>query len=167
MKQTADFWIKHLKLTKHVEGGSFAEVYRSHLSIKQENLPASFKGDRAISTSIFFLLEKGQISALHRIASDEIWHFYLGDCLEIYEIDSDGELTIHRLGSNPLKQEQFQCIIKAGSWFGSRVAEEGDYSLVGCTVAPGFHFDDFELADRLALSKQFPQYKDIIALLTY
>ncbi len=167
MKPSAEFWINHLNLTKHVEGGSFAELYRSPLSIKRENLPASFKGDRAISTSIFFLLEKGQISALHRIASDEIWQFCLGDCLEIYEIDTNGELTIHRLGSNPTKQEQFQCIIKAGSWFGSKVAEDGDYSLVGCTVSPGFHFDDFELADPVALSKQFPQYKDMIELLTY
>lgn len=167
MRPNADYWIEHLKMTKHVEGGSFVEVYRSTLLLSKQNLPQVFGGDRPVSTSIYFLLEKGQISALHKIASDELWHFYYGDRLEVFEIDQTGLLTIHRLGNNPLQGEQFQCCIKAGSWFGSKVTEHGTYSLVGCTVAPGFDFDDFELANPETLINQFPQHKEIIEKLTY
>src|SRR5882724_4485983 len=119
MEKNAAYWIEHLQLNQHIEGGYYKENYRSSLSIRQENLPGSFKGDRSASTSIYFLLEKNNFSALHRIASDELWHFYAGNCLLIYEFLKDGTVEVHRLGNNIDKGEMFQVIIRAGNWFGA------------------------------------------------
>lgn len=162
MRPTADYWIEKLALTQHIEGGAFREVYRSPLTITKGALPVVFKGDRNISTSIYFLLAKGQFSAFHRIASDEGWHFYYGDPLLIFEIKQDGTQITHRLGSDIEKGEQFQAMIQAGSWFASAPAEGSEYSLVGCTVSPGFDFADFELAEQASLIRQFPQHAGLI-----
>lgn len=162
----ASYWISRLQLTPHVEGGAFREVYRSELTVAQRALPIFFQGPRNISTGIYFLLAQGQFSAFHRIASDELWHFYFGDTLLIYEIGHSGSLTIHKLGPGIEKGEHFQVVIKAGSWFASVPAEDSEYALVGCTVAPGFDFTDFELADRATLARQFPLHKQIIEALT-
>ena len=151
-----------------MEGGSFKEVYRSEIKLQRETLPIAFNGDRNISTSIYFLLELGQFSAFHRIASDEQWHFYYGGTLVVFEIKTDGVLIEHSLGNDPAKAgDSFQCVIKAGSWFASRPANDTAYSLVGCTVAPGFDFAEFKLAKRDELIKQFPQHADLITELTY
>jgi predicted cupin superfamily sugar epimerase len=166
MRPSAAYWIKKLNLTRHIEGGSFREVYRAPLLVPQKSLPILFQGDRNVSTSIYFLLEKSQFSAFHRIASDECWHFYFGDPLLIYEINHAGNLTTHRLGTDAGKGEVFQAVIQAGSWFASVPAEGGEYSLVGCTVSPGFDFADFELADREPLSRQYPRYAELITALT-
>lgn len=166
MRLTAEYWIKKLHLSTHREGGSFREVYRSPLNIPKQNLPDAFKGDRSFGTSIYYLLARGQFSAFHRIASDEIWHFYFGDPLIIYEIENNGVLIEHLLGVDFEKGQTFQCVIKAGNWYASRPAKNSQYSLVGCTVAPGFDFEDFELADREKLTKLFPQHKMIINELT-
>ena len=166
MRPSAGYWIEKLHLTRHIEGGSFREVYRSSLSVPRKSLPILFQGDRNISTSIYFLLEKGQFSAFHRIASDECWHFYFGDPLLIYEIHHSGVLTTHRLGPGAEKGEVFQTVIQAGSWFASIPAEGSEYSLTGCTVSPGFDFADFELAEREPLSRQYPQYEEMIKALT-
>jgi predicted cupin superfamily sugar epimerase len=163
----AEFYISKLNLTRHVEGGSFTETYRSNLILPQLMLGNAFNGNRPASTGIYFLLEYGQFSAFHRIASDEMWHFYDGDTLSIYEIDSKGELHKHLLGRNIEAGEHFQCVIKAGSWFGSRCEKEGSFSLVGCTVAPGFDFADFELAKREELCKTYPQHLQLIETLTH
>lgn len=165
--KNAAYYIEKLKLSTHIEGGAFRETYRSDMSIAKENLPAEFRGNRNVSTAIYFLLKEGQFSALHRIASDELWHFYEGDTLHVYEITSEGRLITHVLGKDLEKGESFQCVVKAGSWFGSRCEVPGGFSLVGCTVAPGFDFEDFVLADRQALSKEFPQYQGLIRELTY
>jgi hypothetical protein len=154
-------------LTRHVEGGAFREVYRSDLILSRQSLPLFFQGDRNASTHIYFLLAESQFSAFHRIAADELWHFYYGDTLLVYEIGHNGRLVIHRLGNNPEKGESFQTVIKAGSWFASAPAEGSEYALVGCTVAPGFDFADFELADRAALSAQYPEYEEVIRRLTH
>jgi len=166
MRPNAAYWIQQLQLTSHVEGGAFREVYRSELIIPQKALPVFFQGNRNISTSIYFLLASGQFSAFHRIASDELWHFYFGDPLLIYEIGHSGALTIHRLGPHIEKGESFQTVIKAGSWFASIPAEDSEYALVGCTVSPGFDFTEFELADRAALIKQYPEHAAVIERLT-
>lgn len=160
MKTTAAYWRETLQLTQHVEGGSFRETYRAPLVIQQ---PA---GQRAASTGIYFLLEDGEFSAFHRIASDEMWHFYDGVTLHIYEIKPEGTLHVHRLGKDLAQGEQLQIVIPAGSWFASSVEETGGFALVGCTVAPGFDFADFELAEKTALSKLFPQHAGLIGLLT-
>lgn len=161
--KSAAYWIEKLDLESHIEGGAFKEVFRSTLIL--ENLPAGFKGARNASTSIYFLLQQGQFSAFHRIAADEGWHFYEGSPLTVYEIEENGTLTIHRLGSDFENGERFQTTIKAGSWFASRVEGEG-YALVGCTVAPGFDFADFELATFTTLSAQYPQHQNLIRELT-
>lgn len=166
MLPEATYWITKLGLTKHVEGGSYHQTYKADLVIPQTVLPSTYHGDRYASTAIYFLLEQNEFSALHRIASDEVWHFYYGDALVIYEIDTNDVYTEHLLGNNPEKAEQFQCVIKAGSWFGAKVKTGGAYSLVGCTVAPGFDFADFELAERRALLHRYPQYAALINMLT-
>jgi len=166
MRPDAAYWIKKLDLTRHVEGGAFREVYRSPLTIPRQSLPILFQGDRNAATSIYFLLGRGDFSAFHRIASDECWHFYYGDTLLIYEIGHTGGLTLHRLGSNIEKGESFQTVIRAGSWFASVPAEGSEYALVGCTVAPGFDFAEFELADRETLAGRYPEHGEVIRGLT-
>lgn len=161
---SAHYWIDKLALTPHVEGGAYAEVYRAQLTIPQSHLTPQHHGSRSIMTSIYFLLQAGEFSALHRIASDELWHHYDGHELEIIEITTSAQLIHHRLGTSPTASP-FVCI-SAGSWFGSRVANGGTYTLCGCTVAPGFDFHDFQLANRQELINTYPQYQHIITQLT-
>jgi predicted cupin superfamily sugar epimerase len=166
MRPTAAYWIQKLGLITHIEGGSYHQTYSAQLVIPRAQLPDSFHGDRPVSTAIYFLLEKDQFSAMHRIASDELWHFYYGDPLVVYDIDEKGHLTQHLLGNNPAASESFQCLVKAGHWFGARLQHGGEYALVGCTVSPGFDFADFELASRATLIQQYPHHKDLITSLT-
>lgn len=163
----ADYYIEKLGLTSHVEGGAFKEVYRSEMIIPKDVLNHDFHGDRNASTAIYFLLKHGQFSAFHKIASDEMWHFYDGDTLCIYEITIDGSLIKHLLGKDLEKGESFTCVIKAGSWFGSRCEIKNGFSLVGCTVAPGFDFEDFVLAKREELSVEYSEHVELIEGLTY
>jgi uncharacterized protein len=151
----------------HPEGGYFAETYRSAEKIPHHALPNRFKSDRSFSTGIYFLLESHHISALHRIESDEMWHFYAGCPLNVYTIDSEGVLKIISLGNNPENGEVFQAIVPAGVWFGSKPSEPDSYSFVGCTVAPGFDFEDFEMKSRAELLVMFPQHQAIVEMLTY
>lgn len=166
MKPTADYWITKLQLEKHIEGGSYNRTYCAELTIPRKILPENFKGGRPAATAIYFLLESTQFSAMHRIASDELWHFYYGDPLIIYEINPAGNLQQHLLGNNPQNNETFQCLVKAGSWFGAALQKGGDYSLVGCTVSPGFDFADFELGGRETLTQLFPHHAGVIKMLT-
>ena len=138
---TSHFYINHFSLLPHPEGGYYQETFRSETSFQFEG----FKGERSICTSIFFLLEKGQTSALHRIKSDEIWYFHDGQTLEIIELDSNGNETITRLGTDILNGEVLQHVVPAGIWFGARLAAHSEFCLVGCQVSPGFDFKDFEL----------------------
>ncbi|MEI9912869.1 MAG: cupin domain-containing protein [Bacteroidota bacterium] len=164
---TADFWIQHLQLNKHIEGGWYSEIYRSALTFSNEQLPAAFGGERNACTHIYFLLEKKGYSAFHRIKSDELWHFYAGDPLIIYEIDKEGKMKEHFLGNDIEKGQSLFCVIGGGNWFGSRVANGGEYGLAGCTVAPGFDFNDFELADKKLLLAAYPEYAKLIHQLSY
>jgi predicted cupin superfamily sugar epimerase len=162
MRPDATYWIDKLRLSRHVEGGAFREVYRSDLVLQRKSLPLFFQGDRNAATHIYFLLRQDEFSAFHRIAADELWHFYAGDPLLVYEIMHNGRLVTHRLGNDPEKGESFHAVIRAGNWFASAPAEGGEYALAGCTVAPGFDFADFELADRGVLVSQYPGYTDLI-----
>lgn len=154
-----------LKLLPHPEGGFYRETYRSDTIMPSKSLPG-FSGDRNISTAIYFLLTAGNFSAFHRIKSDEVWHFYQGSSALIHVIDQRGVYTCHRLGTNFKNDETPQLVVKAGDWFGSSVSEGGGYSLVGCTVAPGFDFNDFEMAKRNELLKLYPDHADVISRLT-
>lgn len=163
---TVDTLVKELNLLPHPEGGYYKETYRSEGTIAQACLLPDFSGERNMATGIYFLIEKGNFSALHKIKSDETWHFYYGDVLEVIEINEQGDLMITKIGSNILKGETFQYTVKANTWFGSRVSTNGNFSLVGCTVYPGFDFNDFELAKRDDLIKLFPKHQTIITELT-
>ncbi len=163
---TAEQLVKHLELVPHPEGGFYKEVYRSETKLQGSMLAKDMEGDRNFSTAIYFLIEKENFSALHKIKSDEIWHFYAGDALEVIEIDDSGVLKLTRVGNKLDQAEVFQYTVKANTWFGSRVKSDGVYSLVGCTVSPGFDFRDFEMAKRNDLLKKFPQHKSIIDQMT-
>jgi predicted cupin superfamily sugar epimerase len=164
MQRSAAYWIEKLGLISHPEGGYYLETYRSGLELQQ--LPASFIGTRQAGTCIYYLLEADQFSAFHRIASDEIWHFYAGEELQIFEIQLNGSLKIHRLGPDPEKGESFQVMILSGHWFGARLTARQGFALVGCTVSPGFDFKDFEMAKRDDLIELYPQQMKIIRELT-
>jgi uncharacterized protein len=166
MSQPASYWVEKYNMQPHPEGGYYAETYRASETIPQAALPARFSGDRSFSTAIYFLLEAHHFSALHRIQADEVWHFYAGGPLNVYVIGPTGEQRVIRLGSNPDQGEVFQAVVPAGCWFGSKPAEGTAYSLVGCTVAPGFDFADFELAERENLLKTYPHCQEVIQLLT-
>jgi predicted cupin superfamily sugar epimerase len=155
----AEYWIKHLGLSPHPEGGYYRATYKSDLTIAAAALPPGFHGSRSASTSIYF-------SAFHRLASDELWHFYAGSSLVVYVIDSEGKLSQLRLGNHPEAGEVFQAPVKAGSWFGSRLKDGEGFALVGCTVAPGFEFADFELAKRSQLAAAYPKHAKLIQELT-
>lgn len=164
-KPTAEELIKQLELEKHPEGGWYRETYRSVEVVRRNGLPARFAGDRSFCTAIYFLLQSGEISALHRIKSDEMWHFYAGGSLTVQVITPSGDSYPLKLGSNMSDGEVFQDVVPAGSWFGAEVSGDG-YSLVGCTVAPGFDFADFEMGSREQLLKEFPEKAEIIQRLT-
>jgi len=154
--------IQRYQLQPHPEGGWYKEVYKSKEKIPANALPERFSGDRAFSTAIYFLLEAGNFSAFHRIKSDECWHFYTGDPLWVYVLMPEGKLEIIPLGSNFTKGELFQYIVPANCWFASHPAPGSSFCLVGCTVAPGFEFADFDLADAMDLVKEYPAHEKII-----
>jgi uncharacterized protein len=164
--QNATYWIEKLGLVPHPEGGCFRETYRAAESIAADALPDRFGGPRSFSTAIYFLLRRGEISTFHRIRSDELWFWHAGGALTICVIEPNGALNEYRLGANPEKDEAFQAIIPAGCWFAARPDANAEFTLVSCTVAPGFDFADFEMATRADLSAQFPQHGYLIETLT-
>lgn len=131
--------VAYYQMIPHPEGGYFKETYRS-----LEMFPTP-RGPRSASTAIYYLLEKGQSSRLHRIKSDEMWHFYEGDPLIVYEKRDDGTIKETLLGRDLKNGQLLQYTVPAGVWFGAYLPEGSEFSLVGCTVSPGFDFADFEL----------------------
>lgn len=166
MSRDAGYWIEKLGLSVHPEGGYWAQTYRSHEWIAGPCLPDRFDGPRIFSSGIYYLLEGSQASVLHRIKSDELWHYYAGSSLTLYAIDAAGALSEKKLGSDFDNMESFQVVVKAGCWFGAVVNDPSSYSLVGCTVAPGFEFQDFETGSRKELLEQYPRHGSIIERLT-
>jgi len=157
--------IKQYCLQPHPEGGWFKETYKSTEIISASALPERFGAPRVFSTAIYFLLEQGNFSAFHRIKSDECWHFYTGDPLDVYVLQQDGNLEIVHLGNNISKGLMFQYVVPADCWFASRPAPGSSFCFAGCTVAPGFDFADFELADASALASLYPMHQSIIKTL--
>lgn len=176
--------IRQFGLEPHPEGGHYRETYRSPMRVDVA------AGRRAASTAIYYLLERGDHSAWHRIASDELWHFHAGSALHVHVLDGHGGLTTHRLG-DPLREPgcDFQAVVPAGRWFAAELAVDAGlapafphdgpgrtgtaadasdggaldaFAFVGCTVAPGFEFSEFELADPEALVRQYPAHADLI-----
>ena len=158
----ADFIIEQYRMQPHPEGGFFTRTYHSSGLIPRTALPAEFAGERYFSTAIVFLLKENDFSALHRLRQDEIWHFYLGGSLRLVMISPDGKFSETMLGQNVARGDVVQAIVPAGCWFGAKPAEGTSFSFVGCTVAPGFDFADFELAERSEILSQFPDLETII-----
>ncbi len=158
--------IELLKLTKHPEGGYYRQVYRSNEEIDGHYLPKRFNGSRSFSTSIYFLLTSDCFSAFHKINQDEGWHFYQGSPLNIHMIDEKGHYSSIQLGHELEKGQRPQFIVPAGCFFGASVINKDSFSLVGCTVAPGFEFDDFLLPNTHELLVKFPQHEAIIKRLS-
>jgi predicted cupin superfamily sugar epimerase len=159
-------WIDRLQLRPHPEGGHFRESYRCTEKIARAHLPPRFGGDRNFSTAIYFLLAGDEFSALHRLKQDEVWHFYDGAALLVHVIEPDGTYTAIRLGRDIAAGELPQAVVRASAFFGSSVSVPGAYALVGCTVAPGFDFADFEMPAREQLIELFPQHRELIERLT-
>ncbi|MCF8234369.1 MAG: cupin domain-containing protein [Bacteroidales bacterium] len=166
MKKTAAYWIDGLGLEKHPEGGYFKEIYRSDEEHHQSVLPERYGGNRNFGTAIYFLLDRDDFSAFHRLNSDEAWHLYDGGPLLIHMIDPEGNHSTSKLGLDLEKNESPFAIMPRGCWFAAELIDKSNYALLGCTVAPGFHFDDFVLAESKELIRQFPQHKELISRLT-
>ena len=154
--------IKQFDLEPHPEGGWYKQTYKSQELIAVGSLPERFIGDRPFSTAIYFLLEAGNFSAFHRIKSDECWHFYAGEPLLVYILRQEGALEIISLGNDIAGGQLFQYVVPANCWFASKPAPGSLFSFVGCTVAPGFDFEDFELAEPDALTSLYPEHEIII-----
>ncbi|HOW84279.1 MAG TPA: cupin domain-containing protein [Spirochaetota bacterium] len=162
----AEYWVRILGLAKHPEGGYFSETYRSAETVAAGHLPARFGGDRCFSTAIYYLLAGDDFSSLHRIASDETWHFYRGSPLAIHCLGADTGYRKIILGDDPGRGQSLQATVPAGAWFGAEVNDKNSFSLVGCTVAPGFDFADFEEGKSDELSLMFPEHAGLIRRLT-
>lgn len=155
-------FIEQLQLKPHPEGGFYKQSYRCSEFLTVTSLPDRFKGERPFSTAIYYLLEQGDFSSFHKIKSDECWHFYAGSALHIHIIENDGHYHCIKLGNQIQEGETFQFVVRAGAWFAVEPCPETLFSLTGCTVAPGFDFEDFEMGNKQALIIQFPQHRDII-----
>ncbi len=148
------------------EGGYYVETYRAAEQIKKAALPLGFSGDRNISTAILYLLTADTVSFLHRLKSDEMFHFYLGDPVTTLQLHPNGSTELITLGHDVLNGQKVQVLVPKGVWQGAFVKDDGQFALMGCTVAPGFDFADHEQADRAELLKQYPDRRELIVKLT-
>lgn len=152
LNQAAFELTRRLNMTAHPEGGYFVETWRS---VEACQLPTL--GRRNLGTCIYFLMPYGQVSKFHRLTADEIWHFYQGDPITVLTLDPDRGLQKHLVGPIGTAHAAPQLVIPQGTWFGALHEETGrhGYTLVGCTVSPGFEFQDFELAKREQLLAEY------------
>ncbi len=164
--QQADNIITSLDLKVHPEGGFYKEVYRSEGVIPNQVLPSQFIGDRNYATSIYFLLTEASFSAFHKINQDETWHFYSGAPLCIHIIDEEGNYSSQLLGLDIENGIEPQFTVPAQVWFAAEVKKADGFSFLGCQVAPGFDFADFDLANRDTLLLSFPQHASLITNFT-
>jgi predicted cupin superfamily sugar epimerase len=159
---TADELIHILKLQPHPrENGFFRETYRSDEIILA---PSKYSTPRSYSTAIYFLLKSGGFSEMHRLQSDEIFHFYFGAPVEMLLLKSSGEGEIIHIGNRLELGETPQVVVPRGCWQGMR--STGDFTLLGTTVAPGFDYSDYESGNREELISQYPAFADLIRKLT-
>lgn len=159
--QTIEQLIQVLQLEPHPEGGFYRSTMRDEEKLKLA------RGERPLYTSIYFLLRSQDISHLHRLQSDEVWYYHGGSALTIHMIHPNGTYEAKKLGVNVTKGEQPQLLVEKGTIFGSSVEEENTYGLVGCMVAPGFDFTDFELFTQQQLLEWYPQHEEIIKKMAF
>lgn len=164
---TVDDIVRLLELEPHpTEGGFFVETHRTAETIAADGLPDRYAGDRSHGTAIYYLLTPDTFSALHRLTSDEVFHFYLGDPVEQLQLFPDGSGRTVVLGTDLAAGQRPQQVVPRGVWQGARLTSGGRFALLGCTVAPGFDFADYEHGDRAGLTAAYPDFAADIAALT-
>jgi uncharacterized protein len=164
---TAEEIIDLLKLKPHPkEGGFFSETWRADEMIPANALPTRYSGERAFGTCIYYLLTPTTFSAMHRVSSDEVFHFYLGDAVEMLQLRPDGTGKTVVLGADLQAGMRPQVIVPRGVWQGSRLVTGGAFALLGATVAPGFDFADYEHGRRDDLLRVYSQFREEILALT-
>ena len=167
MALTADELKALLKLKPLArEGGYFAETYRSAETIARPGLPGRYHHAKSLGTAIYFLLTPDTFSALHRLPTDETYHFYLGDPVALLQLHPDGSGTVTTLGSDLLGGMRPQFTVARETWQGSRLCPGGAFALMGTTMAPGFDYEDFEGGERQPLLTTYPQFRELILALT-
>ncbi len=160
MTRDAEHWIRALRLEPHPEGGAFRETWRAAESAA--GLPGRFPGARAFGTAIYYLLRAGERSRLHRLRADEVWHLYDGGPLHLHLLVPGEGYRRLTLGHDVTGGESPQCLVPHGAWFGAEPAEGASFALAGCTCAPGFEYEDFELGSRDELLARFPGARALI-----
>lgn len=148
------------------EGGYYVETYRAKEKITQAALSDRFAGERNFSTAILYLLTPDTFSTLHRLKSDEVFHFYLGNPATMLQLHPDGSSELITLGQDILNGQRIQATVPKGTWQGAFLKQGGNFALLGTTMAPGFESNDFELGQREELLKQYPDQKELILKLT-
>jgi uncharacterized protein len=148
------------------EGGFFVETYRAEEKITQTALPPRYSGDRNFSTAILYLLTSETFSKLHKVKSDEVFHFYLGDDVTMLQLFPGGKSKVTELGSDITNNQHIQLSVPQGIWQGCLLNKSGGFALMGCTVSPGFEFSDYQSADRGKLLAEYPDRRNLIIRLT-
>jgi len=149
-----------------IEGGYYVESYRSADRIEAKALPERYIKSKSISTAIYYLLTPNTKSNLHRLPTDEIYHFYLGDPVQMLLLYPDGRNRSLFLGSDIHVGQLLQAVVPGGVWQGAFLLGEGEFALMGTTVSPGFDFEDYEHGDRDSLISQYPHHEQLIKRLT-
>jgi len=158
----AEYWIQHLQLIPHPEGGFYREIYRSNIEADKKGLHYTFNGPRRLCTSIYYLLRSGEFSRFHRLRSDEIWYYHYGSSIKIVIIDQEGHKHVKILGQRAEKAEHLQVFVPGGAIFGAELLNNNSFSIMSCLVSPGFEFEDFELFEKEDLLQAYPKHADII-----
>jgi len=165
---TAEQIIKRFKMQPlRQEGGFFIETYRAAEVLKEEVLPAGVSGDRNLSSVILYLLTAKTVSLMHRLKYDEMFHFYMGNPVTMLQLHPDGSSEIVTLGHDILSDQNVQVLVPKGTWQGAFIQPGGKFSLMGCSVAPGFDEADFEIGDRETLLAKYPDMQELILHLTH
>lgn len=165
MSADAEHWVRTLGLVPHPEGGCFRETWRAE-EARAEALPGRFEGPRAFGTAILYLLRAGEFSCFHRLRGDEVWHLYDGGPLWLHVLVPGGEYVRHVLGRDGARGERPQHVVAHGRWFAAEPAPGTDFALTGCTVSPGFEYEDLEMAERAALRAAWPGHAALVDRLT-
>src|SRR5271167_2624854 len=152
-----------LQLEAHpCEGGYFRQTWKSDEEIPLTALPSRYSGARAAGTAIYYLLEPSTFSEMHRLISDEVFHFYYGDPVEMLQLWPDGSSRVVRLGGDLASGVLPQLVVPKGVWQGSRLVPGGSVALIGCTVSPGFDYADYETGSRADLVREYPAAAELI-----
>jgi uncharacterized protein len=148
-----------------VEGGYYRETYRSEEVIQKSSLPVRYNGDRLTGSAIYYLITPETFSSLHKLPSDEIFHFYLGDPVEMLQLYEDGTGKVIKIGNDIANGYFPQATVPKNTWQGTRLVDGGTFALMGTTMAPGFEFADFVKGEREELVGKYPGFAERIVRL--